>query len=61
LVVGVKLGLSGLLLMLGVCRVVGAGSIGAVADCAVIDTPRSMLFAAVGVVLMNNGTWVVRV
>ena len=54
LVVGVKLRLSGLLLMLGVCRV-------AVADCVVSETPHSMLFAAVGVVLMYNGTRVVEV
>jgi len=61
LVIGVVLGLSGLLLMLGVCCVFDEGKIGAVVDCVVSGSPSVMLFAVVGVVLVDNGTRVIEV
>ena len=61
LVGGVIVGLSELLLMLGGCCVVDEGKIGVVADCVMNGTPSLMLFAAVGVVLVDNGTRVIEV
>jgi hypothetical protein len=61
LVIGVVVGLSVLLLMLGVCCVVDEWKIGVVVDCVVRGTLSEMLFAVVGVVVVDDGTRVIEV
>ena len=58
---GVVVGLSVLLLMLGVCCVVDEWKIGVVVDCVVRGTLSEMLFAVVGVVVVDDGTRVIEV